>query len=258
MTPRFLILMYHMIRVPGNRQEARYACPPERFRRHLKVLLGQGYRPVSLSRIESALAGSDTLPERAVAITFDDGHEDNHAFAFPILQEMNIPATVFLSTGYLEKTNAWMAASGFPARPMLNWRQIEEMHRFGVAFGGHTVTHPRLTELSDAKAREEIEACKKIIEDRLGSACRHFAYPYGLLDSSIRELVEKAGYRLACSTRSGFNHSRRDPLILHRIEVRGTDPVWKLKQKLTFGNNEASLMFPLQYYGRRLREKLGT
>lgn len=253
---RFLILMYHMVREPENRLEARYACPPKRFRRHLQTLIELGYQPLPLTRIETALYDRTPLPEQAVVITLDDGHQDNYTFAFPILQELNIPATVFLVTGSMGKTNAWMAASGFPVRPMLSWEQIDEMHRHGIEFGGHTLTHPRLTQLDAETAMREISGCKQVIEDRLGVSCPYFAYPYGLYDPTIRSLVEAAGYRLACSTRAGFNSPGRDPYVLHRIEVYGTDPVWKLRQKLSFGSNEASLLLPLRYYASRLAARL--
>lgn len=255
---RFLILMYHMICVPENLKEARYACPPQRFRQHLTTLLKLGYQALSLKQIEAALQTGTPLPERAVVITLDDGYEDNYTFAFPILQELNLPAIIFLVTDLIGKTNAWMSMSSFPAHPMLTWQQIKEMHRHGIEFGGHTLTHPRLTQLDEETAAREISECKQAIEDRLGAECRYFAYPYGLFDTRIRDLVEASGYRLACSTRSGFNHPGRDPYILHRIGVHGTDSAWKLKQKLTFGSNEASLLFPLKYYTQRLRERLGV
>lgn len=253
---RFLILMYHMIRVPKTPEEARYACPPARFYRHLAWL--KKHRPlVSLAQIEAALAEQSALPEGAVAVTLDDGHADNYQNAFPILRELQVPATIFLTTGYLGRTNLWMARSGFPPSPMLSWGQVEEMHRYGIAFGAHTVTHPRLPELAPEAAKAEILASKRAIEERLGS-CRYFAYPYGLFDPACRDWVKEAGFALACSTRSGFNHLGRDPLALHRIEVRGDDALWQLKQKLKFGTNQASLALPLRYYAHRLKAKLSA
>lgn len=250
---RFLILMYHMVREPQTPKEARYACPPKRFYRHLAWL--KRHRPlVSLAEIEAAFAGKTSLPEGAVAITLDDGHGDNYAYAFPILQELEVPATVFLATGYLGKTNRWMR--DFPQYPMLTWQQVQEMHRHGIAFGAHTVTHPRLPELEPEQAKQEILGSKRAVEDALGNPCAHFAYPYGALDEASRQRVAEVGFTLACSTRSGFNHLGRDPLVLHRIEVLGTDPIWKLKQKLTFGSHQASLTLPLRYYAQQLKTKL--
>ncbi len=253
---RLVLLMYHMIREPETAKEARYACPPWRFRQHLLTLRRLGYALLSLADLERAFYQSAELPEPGVAITLDDGHQDNYSHAFPILQELEVPATIFLATSYLGQTNAWMAASGFPERPMLTWEQVQEMHRYGIAFGGHTLTHPRLTQLDERRAYREILGCKQAIEDRLGSPCQHFAYPYGLLDARVRDLVELAGYRLACSTRPGFNHLGRDPLVLHRIEVLGSDSPRMLAQKIRFGTNQAGYSFLMRYYLRRAKARL--
>jgi len=150
-----------------------------------------------------------------------------------------------------------MTSPTFSERKILSWSQIKEMADYGIEFGSHTVSHPRLNELGDEKVEQELTVSKQTIEEHLGKECAHFAYPYGLLTESTRDLVKNTGFKTACSTRSGFNNAERDPLILHRIEVYGNDPTWKLNQKINFGTNEASLLFPLQYYANRLLTRLG-
>jgi peptidoglycan/xylan/chitin deacetylase (PgdA/CDA1 family) len=113
-----------------------------------------------------------------------------------------------------------------------------------------------MTELDDESVCKELVQSKKIIEEQLGVACSHFAYPYGLLNERTRELVQQASFKTACTTRSGFNNTERDPLMLHRIEVYGDDSTWKLKQKIRFGMNDASWFFPLKYYSTRLLARL--
>ncbi len=254
---RFTILMYHMICSPKTTEEAKYACPPELFDQHLHTIKESGYKPISLAEVVAHLLSDKPLPENAVVITLDDGFEDNYTNAFPILQKHGMPATVFLATGVMGATNKWMVGRDFPERKMLNWQQVEEMNRHQINFGAHTVSHPKLSELGDEEAVQEIIQSKQVIEEKLGQPCDYFAYPYGLFSERTCEIVKKAGFKLACSTRSGFNNIERDPFILHRIEVYGTDPVWKLKQKMTFGMNDASRLFPLQYYSKRILEKIG-
>lgn len=55
--------------------------------------------------IERLEAG--TLPSGAAAITFDDGYEDNHSVALPILQRHRLPATFFVATGFLNGGRMW-------------------------------------------------------------------------------------------------------------------------------------------------------
>ncbi|MBW2645064.1 MAG: polysaccharide deacetylase family protein [Deltaproteobacteria bacterium] len=250
---RFIILMYHMISEPRSERERRYACPPTRFAKHMRFLRSQGFNLVSLEAVGRYLRGKESLPERSVAVTLDDGFRDNYDNAFPILREYTIPATVFLTAGMVKKANTRMKARDFPRREMLTWREVEVMAHAGIFFGAHTMRHPRLTELAIKEAVEEISQSKKVIEDRLGRVVDSFAYPYGLFTDETRALVQEAGYALACSTRSGFNKRNTDPYVLRRIEVYGTDILWKLQQKIIFGTNEASVAFPLKYYWNRLK-----
>ncbi len=254
---RFVILMYHMISEPITAAEVKYACPPRQFEKHIQMLLNNGFTPVSIESVENYYSQNTALPENSFLITLDDGFEDNYLNAFPVFKRYNIPALIYLATGSLGKTNQWMSQPTFTERKMLSWKQIKEMASQGIDFGSHTVSHPRLTEFDDDRVGKELSESKQIIEQQLGQECKHFAYPYGLLTEKTRELVAQAGFKTACSTRSGFNNIERDPLILHRIEVFGNDPAWKLKQKIKFGSNKAGLFFPLKYYFTRLLARLG-
>jgi len=58
--------------------------------------------PVSLGRVLEHLSGGEPLPPDAVAVTFDDGFSDTYSRAFPILRRHRIPASVFVTTGYVD------------------------------------------------------------------------------------------------------------------------------------------------------------
>jgi len=74
---------------------------PERFRAQM-LRLKQHFHPVRLTDVAAALDAGDALPPDAVAITFDDGYDDNYRIAYPILRELGIPATFFVSTGHID------------------------------------------------------------------------------------------------------------------------------------------------------------
>lgn len=96
-TPRALLLMYHRIANPPLDPWG-LAVSPSLFLQHLNVLR-QWMHPISLSDfVQGCLWGN--LPPRAVVLTLDDGYRDNFTHAFPLLEKFNVPATIFISTGY--------------------------------------------------------------------------------------------------------------------------------------------------------------
>jgi peptidoglycan/xylan/chitin deacetylase (PgdA/CDA1 family) len=86
----------------------------------------------------------------------------------------------------------------------------------GQEIGAHTLSHPRLAAIPEAK--EESSALKKKLEDLFGVAVRHFCYPYGKWSRPVRDLV--AGYATAFTLDFGVNAEIRDPFPLRRIGVK--------------------------------------
>lgn len=251
---RVTVLMYHMISDPITKRDRRFCCPPKRFRSHLDYLKRSGLAVVGLERVHQHLCGNE-LDSDAVAITFDDGYLDNYENAFPLLREFGYPATIFLVAGTMGKTNQWMENRGFAERPMMNWDAAVEIANAGIELGAHTITHPHLTELRIEEAREEIRGSATLIARHTGSNVNQFAYPYGEYNTSVRDVVEGAGYRLACSTRSGFNIVGADAFEIRRLEVMGSDDARALKRKIAFGTHDGSYSHMFKYYLRRLRTR---
>ena len=69
-------------------------------------LLRENFSPLPLLEAVERLQ-DHTLPKRAVCVTFDDGYADNALCALPVLQKYRIPATVFVSTGFLNGGRMW-------------------------------------------------------------------------------------------------------------------------------------------------------
>lgn len=63
--------------------------------------LKERYHPITFQTLLNAMDGKEGLPRRPVIVTFDDGYDDNYLNAFPVLKSLGIPATIFVSTGYI-------------------------------------------------------------------------------------------------------------------------------------------------------------
>lgn len=97
-SPACTILRYH--RVNDNRDPFFKALPISQFRVQMQYL-ARHFQFLSLDQVAGTNAPLRT-DRPCVAITFDDGYRDNFIHAFPVLREMRIPATIFLTTGYID------------------------------------------------------------------------------------------------------------------------------------------------------------
>jgi peptidoglycan/xylan/chitin deacetylase (PgdA/CDA1 family) len=97
-TSQGVILMYHSI-AEVDLDPWSLCVTPQHFAEHLEVLQKYAH-PISLKQLAIAHQNGN-IPPRAVAITFDDGYVDNLYQAKPLLERYNIPATVFVTTGYI-------------------------------------------------------------------------------------------------------------------------------------------------------------
>jgi peptidoglycan/xylan/chitin deacetylase (PgdA/CDA1 family) len=129
-------------------------------------------------------------------------------------------AIQFIVADLLGGRNEWDVAVGEAPEPMMDAAQVREWLAAGHQIGSHTLSHPWLTRLPLAQAREEITASRKKLEDTFSVAIEHFCYPYGDWNPAVRDLVAAAGYRTACTTEPGMNTAGSDPFALKRFTAR--------------------------------------
>ena len=209
-------LMYHKLgpRPRAVRLKGLYVSRPL-FERQLSELRAAGFAtPVCGPPL------GEGNPGRRIAITFDDGFANVFQHGLEPLARHGFRAMIFLVAELIGSSNEWEMLEGEARQSLMNDTQIKEWLAAGHEIGSHTLTHPFLTRLSLEKAREEIAASKKKLEDRFGRPVRHFCYPYGDWNPAVRDLVIAAGYETACTTELGVNTQATPPFELKRIQAR--------------------------------------
>jgi peptidoglycan/xylan/chitin deacetylase (PgdA/CDA1 family) len=275
------VLMYHRITRSGDPfpglDLARFRSQMKWIKRHCMVIA-----PEDLPRF--ARDTSRTRP--AVLVTFDDGYRDYYENAYPVLDELQIPAVVFLATSFMDNggmiwTDAlhWaagatrMSAATLPwdrtatydlraeagreallrqckrhlkdapdadrrrwmvtlfaelgvagrdgeiARQMMNWDEVRAIAGL-TRCGGHTHTHPIMSQLESSELEREVRVCRDRIAVETGVAPRYFAYPNGRsvdFTEASKEVLRRYGFEFAFTTIEGVNTRDADPLALRRM-----------------------------------------
>lgn len=117
---------------------------------------------------------------------------------------------------------------------MLNWDEVREMSAHGITFGSHSHTHPILSRMPIQEAKEDIVISKQVIEEKLGSKVRHFAFPNGRAEDfseELRDYCKKIGFESVASVIYGTNCSSNKNYFLERIVA--TRPIWMLAGEMT-------------------------
>jgi peptidoglycan/xylan/chitin deacetylase (PgdA/CDA1 family) len=189
-----LILCYHAV---SRRWPADLAVTPAELERQLEFLASRGYRGTTFS--EAVLSPPNG---RVMCVTFDDAFASVLEYAFPILDALEIPGTVFAVTDFAtaERPLSWPGIDHWRGGPHeeelrgLSWPQLSSLVEAGWEVGSHTATHPRLTQLRDRELAEELRRSKSACEEALGQPCAAVAYPYGDVDGRVVAAAAQAGY----------------------------------------------------------------
>jgi glycosyltransferase involved in cell wall biosynthesis/peptidoglycan/xylan/chitin deacetylase (PgdA/CDA1 family) len=212
------ILGYHRIAdAPDS-----LSVSPRRFREQMSAVAESGAEPIRLDRALELLRAP--VAGRYVCVTFDDGYRDNLVAAAPVLEEFEIPGTIFVPSRIIDGEVPFHWYEEPP--PALSWDEVGELVAGGlVDVQSHTLTHPLLPQVDAARSYEEIAGSKREIEAHVPYAVSSFCYPAGLYGPREVEYVREAGYAAAVTTNPGVNGGGGDLLELRRTLIYGADDI---------------------------------
>jgi len=229
------ILAYHHVRqvAPQDIQERTMTMTTAEFEAELAYLRDKGYHTVALSELANALYYDLPLPQKPVALTFDDGYQDAFTDTFPLVQKYGFTATFALPTGLI-------GGSGY-----LTWDQAKAMSEAGMEFVSHSVNHVALGGIPDDQATTEVRDSKGTLEAKLGRPVQLFIYPFGEpfahgtadQQRAVVELLRREGYAAAVTNplpRESPNVTQHadKPYELKRVAVSGALPLNRFAARL--------------------------
>jgi peptidoglycan/xylan/chitin deacetylase (PgdA/CDA1 family) len=234
------ILMYHMITEPiegAKFNSLRVA--PSMFEKQIQYLVDEGWHFFTMSELVNR---KDSLPEKSLAITFDDGYEDNYLNALPILKKYKAKATIYLvvdrhNREWSSKRKKKNNTNELMNEPKLQDEQVTALIDSGlIEIGSHTMTHDNLPNLSQEAKVQEIVDSRKLLQDKFNITCESFCYPFGLYDDRDLHLVEQAGYTNATTVEKGIAEIPfSNKFLLKRITISGKDSFYAFLLKMKTG-----------------------
>lgn len=177
---------------------------------HIAELTSGKYRVMPLETIIDDLAAGRPLPDRAIAITIDDGVRSAWREAWPRLRAAKLPFTLFVTTDMI----------GEKGGRNLGWDQIREMLAGGgVSIGHHSAAHAHMPFTDEAANRQDIARALVRFEKELGMRPALFAYPYGEFGRRERDMIADMGFKAAFGHHSGVVHAGEDRFALPRFTM---------------------------------------
>lgn len=194
-----VVLQYHHI---DDDTPAITSTRIDDFDEHIELLQEEGMEIVDLKDALHKVKNNQSLPKKAVAITFDDAYLSIYENAWPKLKELQWPFTIFVNPKQIDNQVA----------NMISWEQLQEMQDAGAIIANHSQSHPYLIEhdsnqdgseqaLADYLDKEINGAEERLLE-KLGTSHKIFAYPYGEFNTDIMQWLKAQGY-MAIGQHSG-------------------------------------------------------
>lgn len=178
-----------------------YEITPSRLESLIVQYKQKGYEFISMDEVYEYVLGIKKCKNKFVAITLDDGYEDNFSIAYPIFKLYNIPFCIYVVQAYIlgEKK-----ASDRVDFKMLTIEQLKKLSKEPLCtIGGHTLHHSKLNCLTKEEQYKEINECKIWLENLINISINHYAFPYGAYSEETLNIIKKIGIKCSVAAWGG-------------------------------------------------------
>ncbi|MFQ6116481.1 MAG: polysaccharide deacetylase family protein [bacterium] len=228
---RIPVLLYHRIDREKDPVHRSYCIDPDVFEKQMAWLKKEGYTTISLTDLQQYYQQGGSVPERSIVLTFDDGFYCNYTRAYPILQQQEFIATIFLTTDLIR--NPVPVAESKDS--FLSWDEIKEMYQAGFSFQSHGCSHRPLDTISLEEVSREAHESKASIEKALRTEVKYFCYPFSRFNEAIKRIIKREGYIGACGGPPFWQDGPRDWFEIGRTEILWSDSFAQFRFKVKRG-----------------------
>ncbi len=210
-----VVVLYHHV---SNNTPKSTSISPAAFEAQMDYLADNNFTIVPLPELVEKLRKGEPLPDKTVAISFDDSYASVYESAYPRLKKRGWPFTFFVNTDSVGESKLFVS-----------WDQLREMAKHGATIANHTSTHTHLPRnnpgesKSDyrARIRADIEKAQQKIKQEIGDAPMMLAYPFGEYDVEVQQIAKKMGY-IAFGQQSGVLYEQGDLQAVPRFPFGGS------------------------------------
>lgn len=212
------ILSYHQLHEDGQATEERTSLPLSVFEAQILDLLADGWRVVPLADIIPLICRAEPISteQSTIAITFDDAYVDVLKAA-PFLASLKLPATVFVLTDYIGKTNLWNPKAHIIKRH-LSRSEMLDLASAGMDFQFHGCDHHRLTKFLPEQLVHLFSRGQASFHAIFGRRASVIAYPFGAFNHDVVEAATQF-FRYGLSVSRGSWAGTDSEYRLNRVEV---------------------------------------
>lgn len=193
----------HRVRpnLSDNDELRTYEITPKRLETLIQTYMQNGYEFVSMDTVYSYVMSESKCKNKFVAVTLDDGYEDNYSVAYPIFKKYKIPFCIYVAQAYILGKKS--ASDKFDFKMLSIEQLIELSNETLCTLGGHTFSHIRLNRLSNEEQYKEIIECKLWLENVIDKTVEHYAFPYGEYTQDTIDIMKQIGVKCSVAAWGG-------------------------------------------------------
>jgi len=182
----------------------------ERFKEHITELIKGGYSVLPLPRIIDALKNGETLPSKTVGITFEGAYQATIAVTAPLLEDANLPFTVFFASDMADGGN----------HLHMNWNQIKKLRKNErVSLGILPAAYEHMASQTPEQNAALVNRALARYREMLDAEPLFFAYPYGEYNAALKKQLSRYTFKGVFGQQSGVVHAESDFLALPRFTM---------------------------------------